>query len=159
MRGKARSSANLVAPVTLARPSTRRNGLPIIFVSRCGSGSGSGFLSGSAMMIVPVVVPVEGFVRGCPVLATHFGGGPFHPFEDLVIAGAAAEVAGERLADLVTAWARVFGGQRLGGHQDARRAVAALGGAEVGEGGLERMEIVAELHPLDGLDRFAARLG
>src|SRR3954469_8330745 len=159
VRGKARSSANLVAPVTLARPSTRRNGLPMMLVSRCGSSSGSGFSSGSAMMIVPVVVPIKGFVRGCPVLAAHPGGGPFHPFEDLEIAGAAAEVAGERLADFFAAWGWVLGEQGFGGHQDARRAVAALGGAEVGEGGLEGMELVAELHPLDRLDRFAARLG
>src|SRR3954451_23747101 len=159
VRGKTRSSANLVAPVTLARPSTRRNGLPMMLVSRCGSSSSSGFSSGSAMMIVPVVVPIKGFVRGCPVLAAHPGGGPFHPFEDLEIAGAAAEVAGERLADFFAAWGWVLGEQGFGGHQDARRAVAALGGAEVGEGGLEGMELIAELHPLDGLDRLAGHLG
>src|SRR5215210_2555096 len=54
MRGKLRSSANLVAPVTLARPSTRRNGLPMMRVSRLipGSASGSGFLIGSAMIVI-----------------------------------------------------------------------------------------------------------
>src|SRR4051794_32874192 len=154
MRGKARSSANLVAPVTLARPSTRRNGLPMMLFSRCGASSGSGLRIGSAIIFSSLCLDrawaarlrcharrigraVEDLARRRAVLAAHPGGGPFDPFEDLVIAGAAAEVAGERLAHLVAARGGVRGEERLGGHQDPRRAVAALGGAEVGEGGLQ----------------------
>ena len=49
--------------------------------------------------------------------------------------------------------------QGLRGHQDARRAVAALGGAEIGERGLQRVELVALLQALDGLDRPPLHLG
>src|SRR3712207_2492239 len=53
MRGNERSSANLVEPVTLARPSTRRKGLPTMMKSRCGSGSG--FLTGLAISLFRVI--------------------------------------------------------------------------------------------------------
>src|SRR5204863_5141238 len=47
--------------------------------------------------------------------------------EDLPISGAAAETAGERLADLIARRVRVFIQQRLGGDQESWRAVTALG--------------------------------
>ncbi len=49
MRGKKRSSANRVTPVTLARPSTRRNGLPMREGSRSRAGSSGGRRAGSAI--------------------------------------------------------------------------------------------------------------
>src|SRR5580693_300292 len=220
MRGKVRSSAKRVAPVTLARPSTRRKGLPMRFGSRPGASSGArpgvrsgaasgarsgvasgarpgrrsgarsgsaaggageaGLRTGAAMAAREAVRGRRGSRRGRegkrgrggvrrrravehlpgrrPLFAAQAGGGPFHGLYDLVVAGAAAEVAGERGPDLVRARARVAGEQGLGGHQQARSAVAALGRAEVGESGLERVEVVAELEPLDGLDRASLGL-
>src|SRR6185503_487072 len=50
MRAKSRSSAKSVRPVTLARPSTRRNGVPMTRPGR-SSGRGAGLLrTGSAML-------------------------------------------------------------------------------------------------------------
>src|SRR6185295_4630178 len=200
MRGNARSSANLVAPVTLARPSTRRNGLSMMLSWLWGSASGSFLRTGSAMEAPHSLTPlsqrergenglrrrrsggptcppfsllslgerragvvrvraVEDLVRRRPVLAAHAGRGPLHAFDDLVVAGAAAEVAGEGLADLVAARLGVLRHQRLGRHQNAGRAVAALGRSEVGEGGLQGVELVAALQPLDGFDLPALHLG
>src|SRR5258705_12329656 len=57
-----------------------------------------------------------------------------HGFDDFGIGGAAAEIAGEIVADVVFAWLRI-GLQKLVRHQhEARRAEAALEGAAVDEG-------------------------
>src|SRR5262249_35488654 len=58
-----------------------------------------------------------------------------------LIAGAAADVAGDRLDDLVAARRRIAVEQRLCGHQHARRAIAALRGKMVREGALQRMQV------------------
>src|SRR5262245_52259125 len=102
MRGRTMSSAKRVWPVTLARPSTRRRGLPRTFI--------------------------------------HLPRGFLDCFKDLLITGAAAEVARDGLFDSFPRRRRLFFEQRLRGHQDAGRAVAALRGAEVGERGLQRMQ-------------------
>src|SRR5688500_8583550 len=106
MRGRTTSSAKRVWPVTLARPSTRRRGLPITFMRH----SPGGFLDG---------------------------------FEDLLVAGAAAQVSGDRFLDSFPGGLRLLLQQGLRRHQDPRGAVAALRGAEVGERGLQRMELCA----------------
>src|ERR1044072_1395089 len=107
IRGKERSSANFVVPVTLARPSTRRKGLPTMFGSREGMGSSSisGLRIGSA--IFAPGFPVEDFGGWLPLLAPHLCGSPFHALDDLVIPGAAAEIAGQGLADLVAVGPRI----------------------------------------------------
>src|SRR5258706_2569180 len=110
------SSAKRVWPVTLARPSTRRRGLPRTFIAH----------------------PLRRLLDG---------------LEDLLVAGAAAQVAGHCFLDSLAGGIRLFRGQRLGGEQDAGGAVAALGGAEVGESGLQRMELCAAGHPLHSLHR------
>ena len=69
--------------------------------------------------------------------------------EDLRVPGAAAEVARERLLDLLPRRRRPLGQERLSGEEDARRAVAALRRAELGERLLERMEAAVARHPLD----------
>src|SRR5688572_16538694 len=106
MRGRTMSSAKRVWPVTLARPSTRRRGLPSTFM-------------------------------------LHPARGLFDRLENLLVPRAAAQVARDRLLDPFPGRARFPLQQRLGGHQDARRAVAALGGAEVGKGGLQRVQLGA----------------
>src|SRR5688572_20053094 len=117
IRGSTMSSANRVWPVTLARPSTRRRGLPRTFIAP----SGRGF---------------------------------FHGFENLLIFGAAAEVSRDRLLDSFPGGIFFTLEKRLGRHEDARRAVAALRGAEVGERGLERMELRPVRQAFDGFDRL-----
>src|ERR1044072_7108667 len=73
-------------------------------------------------------------------------------FGDLLVSGAAAQVAGGRLADLVAAGIGIAVEQRLGGHDHARRAVAALRAAEVGERRLQWVEVRSARESLDRLD-------
>ena len=141
IRGSITSSAKRVWPVTLARPSTRRRGLAddVHRVSRSAkpSRSAASELSG----------------RLADRRDRRFDG-----LEDLLIAGAAAQVSGERLADLVARRVGVLVEQRLRRDQEARRAVAALRGAEVGEGLLQRMQAAVGHQAFDGLDLAAVAL-
>ena len=132
MRGRMMSSAKRVWPVTLARPSTRRRGLPMTRVRR-------------------VIVAPPRPSRGRSL------GGRFDRFDDLQVAGAAAQVARQRLADPLARRMRLAIEQRLRGDQDARRAVAALRGAEVGEALLQRMQPAVRGEPFDGRDRAGRR--
>ena len=68
---------------------------------------------------------------------------PLDRFEDLVVARAAAQVAGERLLDLLAGRLREFLQQVGRRHQDAGRAVAALHRARVDEGLLEGMQALS----------------
>ena len=63
-----------------------------------------------------------------------------HRLDDLAVAGAAAQHAGERVADLGLGRLRVRAQQRLGAHQHARRADAALRRAVGDEGALQRRQ-------------------
>ena len=67
-------------------------------------------------------------------------GGRLHGFDDLQVPGAAAQVAGQRLADPLARRIGLAIEQRPRRDQDAGRAVAALRPAEVGEGLLQRVE-------------------
>src|SRR3954468_507898 len=116
MRGSAMSSAKRVCPVTLARPSTRRRGLPTTFI----------------------VHPPR----------TLFDG-----LDDLLVARAAAEIARDRFLDAAGRRLRLAREQRLGAEQDAGRAIAALRGAKIGKGRLQRMQLGATRHAFYGLDR------
>src|SRR5512145_127643 len=82
----------------------------------------------------------------------HAERGQLDGVEDLRVARAAAEVAGERLPHLVARGRRALVQQRLRGEEDARRAVAALGRAELGERLLEGVELATVRHALDRLD-------
>src|SRR5438552_8454022 len=103
MRGNTMSSAKRVCPVTFARPSTRRRGLPTILI----------------------VHPTRALLDR---------------LDDLLVAGAAAQVAGDRLLDAARRWLRLAREQRLGSKQDARGAIAALRSAEIGKRRLQRMQ-------------------
>src|SRR3954465_1465014 len=116
IRGSTTSSAKRVSPVTLARPSTRRRGLPMTFI-------------------------------GHPPRAL------FDRLNDLLVTGAAAKVARNRFLDALARGLRLVCEQGLRREQDAGRAVAALRGAEVGKGGLQRMQLRTERHPFHRLDR------
>src|SRR5882762_1806143 len=63
----------------------------------------------------------------------------FDRFDDLLVTRAAAEIARDRFVDALARGMGLVREQRLGGHQDAGRAVAALGRAEVRESRLQRM--------------------
>src|SRR2546423_3969839 len=134
MRGRNRSAANLVAPVTLAVASTLRIAFP---TTRKAAGR---FLR----------VPIQGLPRRLGLLPAHARRGQFHGLVDLQVSGAAAQVARQRLLDLVTRGSRVLAEQRFRGEQEGGRAVPALRRAELGEGVLERMQRPASCNPLDG---------
>src|SRR4026207_291814 len=91
-------------------------------------------------------------------LSMEFLRGVLHRFHDVQIPGAAAQVAGDRLADLLLARVLVALEKRAAGHQHARRAEAALQRVLLGKAFLDRMELAALLQPLDGGDAAAVGL-
>src|SRR2546426_8452613 len=109
MRGKARSSANRVAPVTFATASTFRIALPIIRRS-------DGRTVGRSDTFLPAI---KRFASWFGLFPTHAGRGQLYRFIDLDIAGAAAEVAGERVLDVVAGRVRIGFEQRLGGQEES----------------------------------------
>src|SRR5690242_2246201 len=121
MRGSTRSSAKRVCPVTFARPSTRRRGLPRTFI-------------------------------------VHPPSALLDRLDDLLVAGAAAQVPGDGLLDALARGLRLARKERLCREQDARRAVAALRGAEIGECRLQGVELSAERHAFHRFDRAASAL-
>ena len=70
----------------------------------------------------------------------EFGGGGEDGVDDRLVAGAAADVAGDRVDHVVAARVGIGVEQGLGGDDHAGGAEAALGGEAVGEGALERIE-------------------
>ena len=63
---------------------------------------------------------------GLDVLPAHALGGERDGLDDLRIAGAAADVAGDRLDDLLARRRRILRQQRVRGEDHRRRAIAAL---------------------------------
>src|ERR1700733_4384243 len=83
----------------------------------------------------------------------HAAGGVEHGFDDVVIAGAAADVALELLAQRHLVEIRSMAVDDVDRrHDHARRTVTALQPMIVAEGGLHRMQFVALWDPLDGGD-------
>src|SRR2546425_4450772 len=68
---------------------------------------------------------------------------------------AATEVAGERLLDLAFGWIRLAVEERLGGHDHAVDAVAALHGLLLDESFLERVRFVRGAEPFERGDLLA----
>src|SRR5881398_2029841 len=135
MRGRNRSSANRVTPVTFAVASTLRWAFPT-------TRSPEGFLPDA----------IQGLRRRLRVLSAHASRRQLDGFVDLDVTGAAAEVARERLLDRVARRTRARREERLGGEKECRRAIAALGCAQLGERFLKGMKRAARRHPLDRLD-------
>ena len=78
---------------------------------------------------------------------------------DVLVAGAAAKVSGERFADLRLVRLRRLVEKDLHGHQDAGRAIAALEAVTVAHRFLQRMQAVAlRREPLDRRDRVTIGL-
>ena len=78
--------------------------------------------------------------------------------DDLLVAGAAAQVAADARLDLVPAGVGVLVQQRLGRHDHAGGAVAALGGGLLDEGLLDGVELVVVAQALDGVHPAALGL-
>src|SRR3989441_6160838 len=94
MRGSATSSANFVAPTTLAVASPFRSAFPTTrkaAVRRSGGRSAAVFLR----------VAIQRLPRRLGLLPAHAGRRQFHRLVDLDVSGAAAQVACQRLLDLV----------------------------------------------------------
>src|SRR5512144_5246 len=89
---------------------------------------------------------------------SHDRGRVHHRAHDLVVARAPAEIAGQPVADLGLRRVGRALEQRLGGHQHARGADAALQRGALQELLLQRMERLALGHALDGLDLAARHL-
>src|SRR5881396_3867399 len=157
IRGKARSSANFVVPVTFATASTLRCAFPIMADGRTGEQavwSGAFSVRPSARPPVRLLpAPIQRLFSRPGILTPQAGRRELYRLVDLDVAGAAAEVAGQGVLDLFARRVGVFGQQGLGGEEERRRAVAALGGAQVGEGFLQRVQPAAQRHPFDGLHR------
>src|SRR5881397_3615184 len=131
MRGRNRSSANRVAPVTLAVASTLRRALP---TTRS------------------LASPIQGLRCRLGLFTAHACGRQLHRLVDLDVAGTAAQVARERELDLVARGAGSLDEQCFGGEQERRRAVPALRGSQLGERLLQRVQPALPGHPLDGPD-------
>src|SRR5207237_7644075 len=141
IRGRKRSSANFVTPATLAVASTLRWAFPTTRRAdgRTGGRADGGSVpfpsGGPPVRLSALFLPdaIQGLRDRLRVLASEAGRGQLYRLVDLDVAGAAAEVAGEGLLDLLPHRPRVPGEQRLGGEQKGRGAVAALRRAELGE--------------------------
>src|SRR6476661_192171 len=73
-------------------------------------------------------------------------------FVDRGVAGASAEVAADRVRDLVARGPRGRVEQRFRGHEHARRAITALRRALFGERDLKGVQRLSDGKPLDGRD-------
>src|SRR5688500_2968521 len=87
--------------------------------------------------------------------SSYLSGGRLDGAHDLVIAGAAAEIAGETEADFILGRVLVLFEQGARRDQEARRADAALQCRMLDEFALQRVQLVAIRHALDRLDLAA----
>src|SRR5688572_24883785 len=136
MPGREKSAPYCARPVTFGTPSGRTGLWPTTLSSFSGWGI---TLAMSA--------------------SAHFSGGVEHRLDDLVVTGAAAEVARQPVAHLFFSRIVVAFQQRLRRDQHARRADAALERGVLEELALERVQLVAVGHALDRLNRLAVQLG
>src|SRR5690349_466280 len=93
-----------------------------------------------------------------PNLLAHLLGSVLHGLDDVHVAGTAAQIARDRLADLLFARVLVRGEERARGHEHARRAESALQAVLLGEAFLHRMQLPALLQAFDRGDLAAVRL-
>src|SRR5215210_560009 len=91
-------------------------------------------------------------------LAAHLSGGVLDRLEDPQIARAAAQVPGERLAQLLAVGTGMLAQVCVHRHEEARRAEAALERMGLVERALERVQAGVAGEPLDGGERAAVRL-
>src|SRR5260370_9652925 len=146
MRGKKMSSANRVWPVTFARASTLRRGTPITrSSSRLALRASAGALreSFSFGMRPPqkVFVHTLRHLRSRVLLLRDLEDCGLDGFENLEIACAAAQVSGNRFANLIPRRVGILIQQSLRSHQDRRRAIAALRCSEISKSILQALKL------------------
>src|SRR6188508_2477615 len=129
IRGRIRSSAKRVWPVTLATPSIRGSGVPTTWKSR----SLPPFPS---VAIQTLALRLRGF-------AAHAGGRQLHGFVDLHVSRAAAKIAAQSRNDLRPSRGRILLEECLRGQQNPRCAVTTLRRTQLGERVLQRMKLRA----------------
>ena len=84
-------------------------------------------------------------------------GGTLHRAHDAIVRAAAAQVACQRLFDFGFAWIRLCIQQRLGRHDHAVGAIAALRGLFIEEGFLQRMQFVERAYAFKRGNGFACQ--
>src|SRR3989442_180448 len=132
IRGRTMSSANFVTPAHFDRPSTLGTAVPTTRRARP--------FPGRSPVPPPLDLPaMEHLLRRLRIRVSHPPGGQLDGLKDFDIAGAAAQVPGQGLADLLPGRLRPGVEKRLSSAQDSRSAVAALRGAELRERHLQRM--------------------
>src|ERR1700742_3048087 len=96
----------------------------------------------------PILISSSADISGLPEL----GGCPEDGFDDVLVAGAAAQVAGQRPAHVLLGRVGVLVEERLGGQHHARRAEAALQTVLLPEALLQRVQLAGTSQALDGAD-------
>ncbi len=98
-------------------------------------------------------VTIDGFVGSCKHLRSLKSSGRFlHCLDDILIAGATAEVAGDAFPDLFLTRTRVLAQQLMDGEDHSRRAKTALQGVMLDKSLLDGMEGVAWGEALNSRD-------
>ena len=117
-------------------------------------------ISSSACDVTASRSPRARLSRSAGLGPAHLVGGPQHGLHDVLVAGAAAQVARERPPDLVLGRVRVLVEEGLGGQHHPGRAEAALEAVLLLEPLLQRVQLARAGEPLDrrhlvpvGLDR------
>src|ERR1017187_92581 len=134
MRGKTRSSAYFVWPVTFDAASTLRWGFP---------------MTRSSFRSAPLAPPINTLLAGFGRLASHPSGSQLHCFEYLDVAGAATNVSGESLLDLFAGRLRSLLQQHFCRQEKSRGAISALRSPEFSKRLLQRMELRSLCHAFD----------
>src|SRR5262249_20775765 len=86
-------------------------------------------------------------------------GGVFHRLDDFDVAGAAADVAAQRCADVVLAGRRIAAQQARRRHDESGRAIAALGAELFVEPALHRRKPAGLAERFDGVDALTVHAG
>src|SRR5687767_9986395 len=91
-------------------------------------------------------------------LSAHLIRRVFHGVDDVLVTGAAAEIAFQPVTDLLFGRARILPKQSASGHDHSGRAVAALQAVAFPESFLQRVESAVFRQALDGGDLGAVGL-
>src|SRR6478752_3458763 len=106
----------------------------------------------------PILISSSADISRLPGFGSEFGRRPQHRFDDVLVAGAAAQVAGQRPAHVLLGRVGVLVEERLGGQHHARRAEAALQTVLLPEALLQRMQLAGASQALDGADLLSVGL-
>src|SRR5262245_8906573 len=91
-------------------------------------------------------------------MSVHLGRGVFHGVNDVLIAGAAAEIAFQSMTDLLFSRGRILPEQPACGHDHSGRAITTLEAMAFPEAFLQRVQLALLSKPFDGGDFSAVGL-